>query len=575
MAITKLLKIKSSSTGRPSAGLRSCLRYIANPDKTENLILTGGSCGGDPDLTFEDMLANKKVWDKTGGTQGYHYILSLPPDEHPDSETMRSLTEDFCKELLQEKYLYAYAIHTDRGHLHSHIVFDSVSNVDGKMWKSGRYDWLARIQPITDRLCKKHGLRALDFTPDDSRKRANRYHVEWEEGKTDPLTITKNVSWSDIIRADVDSALSKSRTWSDFILRLMDMHYDLKDGKNLSLRPEGKDRFVRTGRLGEEYEKENLLKRIGEERKSEQAFGVEEVILQALREYIQRTGTTEVPIGVKTVLYERWYAYSYVNRSRTPWRYKKDVTELGKFTDRCAYLFKHDITTIEDLNAHINNLSEKQVELKKELVRVNNQIYNTPVSVWRKIEKLRIEMNAASEVEGPALQKQMDAYVASLKNKDIAAEAEKYHRLQEKKTELQTSARKISAELKLASELASDFDKSISPEDIMQDTSRFKPEPFMEQSFHRITINRILFADAPRETDLMRVRIPGSEEYILLYRADTKTAEDASYCSSYIYDHLQYSVVDHETNIIRSMSGKEVMVFFADRTQERRKNHAR
>ena len=574
MAITKLLKVKSAKTGRKSAGLHSCLQYIANPEKTDHLLLIGGSCGGDPELTYEDMLANKKSWGKTEGTQGYHYILSLPPDEHPDTETMRALTEDFCKELLQDKYLYAYAIHVDRDHLHSHIVFDSVSNADGKMWKSGRYDWLGRIQPITDRLCKKYSLRSLDFTPDKGSERKNRYHAEWEQEKTDPLTVKKDVSWSDIIRADVDDALAKSRTWSDFILRLMDMHYEIKDRQHLSLRPEGKERFVRTGRLGEEYTKENLLKRIGEERKPEQLFGNARVILQALREYMQKTGAVEVP-SIKAMYFERWYAYSYVNRSRTPWKYRRYVAELGKYTDRCAYLFRNDITSIEDLKIHISGLEERQAELKRELTRVNNQIYNTPMASWRKLEKLRTEMATASEVDRPELQKRLDSLVASFKDKDIAAEAEKYHGLQEKKIELQASVRKLSAELKLSSELTSDFDKTISPEDIMQDASRFKPEPFTAKSFHRITINKVLFADDQKDTDLMRVRIPGSEEYILLYRADTKTAEDASYCSSYIYDHLQYSVVDHETNIIRSMSGKEVMSFFADRTQERRKPYAR
>ena len=500
MAITKLLKVKSAKTGKASAGLLRCLRYIANPDKTENLLLAGGSCGGDPGLTYADMLANKRSWEKTGGTQGYHYILSLPTDERPDTGTMRSLTEDFCKELLQGRYLYAYAIHTDRGHLHSHIVFDSVSHVDGRMWKSGRYDWLARVQPITDRLCKKYGLRSLDFVPDRGCERQGRYHAEWEREKADPCMAKKDVSWTDIIRADVDTALTESRTWSDFLLRLTGMHYDIRDRQNLSLRPEGKERFVRSGRLGAEYTRESLMKRIGEERRPEQPFGDAQGILRALRECLQKTGAVEAA-GIKKVFYERWYAYSYVNRSKTPWKYRKDLTELGRYTDRCEYLFRHNITTIEDLRCHVQGLASKQEELKKDLVRVSNQIYNTPVAAWRRIEKIRTEMETASDVERPALQKQMDVLVDCLRDKDIAAEAEKYHGLQEEKSVLQASRKKVSVELKLASELVTDLDKTVSPDDIMQDASRFVPEPFTERSFHRITVNRTLFADDQKNTD--------------------------------------------------------------------------
>lgn len=574
MAITKLLKVKSAATGNVSSGLRACLRYIANPDKTENLLLIGGSCGGDPDLTFKDMIANKRSWNKPGGTQGYHYILSLSPDEHPDIETMRSLTEDFCKELLQDRNLFAYAIHTDRDHLHSHIVFDSVSHVDGRMWKSGRYDWLARIQPITDRLCKKYGLRSLDFIPDGNHERKGRYHAEWEREKADPLTVRKDVSWADIIRADVDAALAKSRTWPGFLSTLMDMHYDIHDQQHLSLRPEGKGRFVRTGRLGEKYTKSSLMQRLGEACKAEQAFGDAQPILLALRDYMQKHNITEVA-GIKAVFYKRWYAYSYVNRSRTPWKYKNTVTELGKYTDRCAYLFRHDITTAEDLNLHINGLTAKKAAINAELRRANNQIYNTPIASWRKLEKLREEMQSASDVDKPRLQKQIANLVASLKDKDIAAEAEKYHRLIEKRSLLQISARKVSADLKLASELAADFESSLLPDDILQDPSRYVPAPFSKQSFHRITVNHSLFADDSEDADMMRVRLPGTREYILLYRADTKIATDSSYASSYIYEHLQYKIVDDRNAELRTIPGQEVMRYFIDRTRERRKSNAR
>lgn len=574
MAITKLLKIKSASSGKTSSGLLQCLRYIANPEKTEQMLLIGGTSGGDPDLTYADMIANKESWGKTSGTQGYHYILSLPPDEHPNTVKLQQLTEEFCKELLREKHLYAYAIHTDKNHLHSHIVFDSVSLEDGHMWKSGKYDWLARIQPITDMLCRKFGLRTLDFDPDNRIEKKNQTHAEWENATQDPLMMKKEISWTEIIRRDIDDVLSCSRTWSDFIARMIDNHYEVKDGVHLSLRPEGKERFVRSGRLGDFYAKEALMKRIGVPVQTENSYGDSQPMLQAIREFFQKTGTENLSeFGNR--YYQRWYAYSYVNQSQTPWKYKKDLVTLGKYTDRCAYMFRHDITSEENLQRHLQTLQDKKNEIKKELMRVNNQIYNTPISSWRKLEKLRKQMQSASEVDRPMLQTKMDQIMTMLKDTDIVAGAERYRDLQEKKVKLQEISKKLTAELSMASDLLVDFGKSKFTDDVMQDPNRYEPEAFTTSSYQRITVNQILFRDSSEDKDFMKVKIPSRDECILLYTADTKLAADGSFASSYIYDYVDYRIIDDENRQIRTVTGTEVMKYFTELTKERRVNHAR
>ena len=564
MAITKLLRIKEAKSGGASSGLKSCLKYISNPEKT-NMILTGGSSGGDPELTYSDMVSNKRSWGKENGTQGFHYIISFPPDEKIDIPTLRLITEAFCEELLKGEHLYAYAIHNDRDHLHSHICFDSISLTDGHTFHSGQYDWLSRIQPITDKICKKYGLPALDFDPQNRSESQNKYHQEWE--KDNVYKSKKKVSWTDIIRSDVDNALSRSHSWQDFIQALIDLHYEVKDGTHLSLRPEGKERFTRSGRLGEVYTKENLEKRLGEPVK-QNSLGDAEEILRALREFMQKTGQTEVK-GIKVIYYQRWYAYSYVNSSCTPWKYRKELTALGKYTDRCAYLFKHDIATENDLYDHLQGLQEKQFYKKKELARVQNQIYNTPLSSWRKIEKLRAELDTASEVEKPAIQQQLSELIQPLRERDMMTESERYRSLQEKKTDLLGKQKQLKSEIVMATDLLSDFEKAKAPDDIMNDPDRYIPESFTEKSYQRITINKVLFRDSSEDSDFYAFKIPGKSDNVLIYKEDVKFASDGSYASCYLYDHIRYKVIDSNNKHISDIPGKEAMSFFVDRTREK------
>ena len=73
----------------------------------------------------------------------------------------------------------------------------------------------------------------------------------------------------------------------------------------------------------------------------------------------------------------------------------------------------------------------------------------------------------------------------------------------------------------------------------------------------------------------MKVKIPSRDECILLYTADTKLAADGSFASSYIYDYVDYRIIDDENRQIRTVTGTEVMKYFTELTKERRVNHAR
>ena len=172
MAVTKLLRIKERKSGAPSGGLKAALKYICNPEKAA---LIGGNAGTDPDRAYSVMKRNKDYWNKPGGSAGFHYVISFPPDCPVDVKTIASVAEDFSQELLGGRYYFTYAVHTDKDHVHVHIVFDSVAIDDGVKYHSPKGDWEKRIQPISDRVCQKYGLPPLEY---DGTKKSGDYG-EW------------------------------------------------------------------------------------------------------------------------------------------------------------------------------------------------------------------------------------------------------------------------------------------------------------------------------------------------------------------------------------------------------------
>ena len=177
MAITKILNIKESEGRNPASHLKNALEYIQNPDKTEECVLVGGiNCL--PDTAFEQMEETKNIFHKTGKRQGYHVIISFSPEEKVTAEQAMYVLEHFAKDVLGNDYEAVYAVHTDREHMHGHLIWNSVSMTTGKKYNSPKGNWKNHLQPITNKYCDELGLSIMPA--EYSRNPKNISRDKWE-----------------------------------------------------------------------------------------------------------------------------------------------------------------------------------------------------------------------------------------------------------------------------------------------------------------------------------------------------------------------------------------------------------
>lgn len=189
MAITKIMNIMESEGRNPASHLKNALEYIQNPDKTEECVLVGGiNCL--PDTAFEQMEETKNIFHKTGKRQGYHVIISFSPEEKVTSEQAMYVLEHFAKDVLGDDYEAVYAVHTDREHMHGHLIWNSVSMTTGKKYNSPKGNWKNHLQPITNKYCDELGLSIMPA--EYSRNPKNISRDKWE----------KEMSMKDIILRD-------------------------------------------------------------------------------------------------------------------------------------------------------------------------------------------------------------------------------------------------------------------------------------------------------------------------------------------------------------------------------------
>ena len=189
MAITKILNIQESDGRNPASHLKNALEYIQNTDKTEECVLVG-SINCLPDTAFEQMEETKNIFHKTGKRQGYHVIISFSPEEKVTAEQAMYVLEHFAKDVLGNDHEAVYAVHTDREHMHGHLIWNSVSMTTGKKYNSPKGNWKNHLQPITNKYCDELGLSIMPA--EYSRNPKNISRDKWE----------KEMSMKDIILRD-------------------------------------------------------------------------------------------------------------------------------------------------------------------------------------------------------------------------------------------------------------------------------------------------------------------------------------------------------------------------------------
>ena len=226
MAITKILNIQESEGRNPASHLKNALEYIQNPDKTEECVLVGGiNCL--PDTAFEQMEETKNIFHKTGKRQGYHVIISFSPEEKVTAEQAMYVLEHFAKDVLGDDYEAVYAVHTDREHMHGHLIWNSVSMTTGKKYNSPKGNWRNHLQPITNKYCDELGLSIMPA--EYSRNPKNISRDKWE----------KEMPMKDIILRDAKMCAYAAGNVEHFKYLMRSLGYVFKKGSWMEVQAPG------------------------------------------------------------------------------------------------------------------------------------------------------------------------------------------------------------------------------------------------------------------------------------------------------------------------------------------------
>lgn len=362
MAITKILNIKESKGRNPASHLKNALQYIQNPDKTEECVLVG-SINCLPDTAFEQMMETKNIFHKTGNRQGYHVIISFSPEEKVSAEQAMYVLEYFAKDVLGDDYEAVFAVHTDREHMHGHLIWNSVSITTGRKYNSPKGNWKNHLQPITNKYCKELGLGIIPAEYSKNPKNISR--DKWE----------KEMSMKEIILRDAQMCAYAAGDVEHFKYLMRRLGYIFKSGVWMEVQAPGYRYYHSLAKMDEMFSENKIRYYV------DMPWMVHPHFYSKNIRYLKRTNLSEF----QKKYYAKMYRLRMVEQNRfkvNAVKYAEDLKRFHQLQDEYLMLVDNNIRDFSDL---LDYRSEQEKKMK-EIDDRQHEIYRLGSSKKRAIK---------------------------------------------------------------------------------------------------------------------------------------------------------------------------------------------
>ena len=353
MAVTKILARNS--------GLKQAIEYVLNGDKTQEQVLTAHlNC--DPGFEYQQMMDTKRELGKLDGRQCYHIIQSFVPGEITPELALQIATE-FAAEYLAG-YQVVIGIHTDRHHVHSHILFNSVNDATGEKYHCSKTEYYQQIRAVSDRLCREHGLSVII----ESTGQKSMSYIEWlRQSKGQP-------TYRSMLEADLKTSIEDANSIGDFFQLMERRGYEVKHGNRLGFKLRGQAHFMYPERKNPQYS-ENGIRAVIDGNIDAIFMGKQLAVVhrEPYKPYKKHPKYT----GFLALYYHYLYILGKLEKRQYPPRVtgkmRREVMRFEQLRAQFQFLNEHGISTESDMTAFVEKVEAKIKALTKQRTVLNVQ----------------------------------------------------------------------------------------------------------------------------------------------------------------------------------------------------------
>lgn len=256
MATTRIIPMHINKGKTIAQCMKARLDYVKNPDKTEGgELITSYACA--PQTADQEFLLSRNAYLANTGRQIHNEIIayqlrqSFKPGEVTPEEA-NQIGYELASRFLNRDHAFIVATHTDRHHIHNHIVFCAFSLDCTRKFKDVSHSW-KDLSRLSDSICREHQLSVV---PEAQGKAVAYDH--W-------LGENKPLSCRDTLRIMLDTALHMQPDGFDALMQMMEeVGCLIRHGAHISIKPPNGQRYIRLDSLGPEYSEAALTRTLAE-----------------------------------------------------------------------------------------------------------------------------------------------------------------------------------------------------------------------------------------------------------------------------------------------------------------------
>ena len=248
IAATRLIALHKNKGKSVVACLKSRTDYAQNPEKTEQgELVSSYECS--PLTVDEEFMLSKRQYELATGRRqrsdviAYQIRQSFKPGEIT-AEEANKVGYELAMRFTKGKYAFIVATHTDREHIHNHIIYNSTALDSTRKFRDFLLSGLA-VQRLSDLICLEHQLSVIEKRPYRERQKRTLYPPK-ESNRDHLCSVLDNI------------LAEKPKGYEDFLQKLEQQGYEVKRGKYTSVKGKRQKRFIRFRTLGTGYSEEEL-----------------------------------------------------------------------------------------------------------------------------------------------------------------------------------------------------------------------------------------------------------------------------------------------------------------------------
>lgn len=482
-------------------------------------------------LEYKDLQRKFKM---KGSRVAYHIIQSFSPKDEITEEQANEIGKRLCEELYPN-YQCVIATHIDKGHIHNHISINAIS-LDGKKLEdrlSNEKEGLYGLSDVSDKIAAEYGCFILPRKT-YLKSKTKDYYYQYKEQ-----------SWKERIKEDVEKLFPKCDSMEEFLDELSIAGYEIKRGKNLSVKCFGMERYARLNTIDEKFSSNNLYSYFKNKNnvklrivKCEKTEFNENILLNS--------NESKIAIEKSNIQVES-NKYSEYQKTRY-----QEIKRFYKLKQQLEYLDKYNIKSFDDI--------EKQIELKRSQIKSQNIFLKKNKKEYQRIiettEKAQDYIKLHKVYEYAKSYQAQDPKYIMPKEVDIFLKLQKELGINsvDDAKDLIKSSRQERIEINKTKKEILDLQRELNHLDTIKEEKLSSSGLFI----HNIKFggNHIDYKNS--KDDIYCITLPYTKEKMYIPKKYTAYSEKYQYYTLYLVDDKEYELYDERNQKIGKIIGTKL-----------------